>query len=90
MLRRSLKINPKDNVMCLLEDAERGDTVKTPEGEEITILEPIEFGHKVCIRDLKKGDGVVKYGEEIGYMLSDATKGTWIHNHNMGCDRGMK
>ena len=64
MLRRSLRINPKDSVACLLEDAYRGDTVQTPEGETITLR------------------------EEIGYMLSDAPKGTWIHMHNMGCDRG--
>jgi len=88
VLRRSLRINPKDSVACLLEDAYRGDTVQTPEGETITLREDIEFGHKVSIVDLKKGDPVIKYGEEIGYMLSDAPKGTWIHMHNMGCDRG--
>ena len=26
--------------------------------------------------------------EVYGYMLEDAPEGTWIHNHNMGCDRG--
>ena len=31
---------------------------------------------------------MIKYREEIGYMLEDAPVGTWIHNHNMGCDRG--
>ena len=54
------------------------------------ICEDIEFAHKACIKDLKKGDPVYKYGEEIGYMLADAPKGTWIHNHNMDCDRGKK
>ena len=88
LLRRSLRIQPEDSVMCVLEDAHKGDTVETPEGEKIVLLEAIEFGHKVAIKDLKKGDPVIKYGEEIGYMLSDAPKGTWIHMHNMGCDRG--
>ena len=60
MLRRSLMINPADSVVCVLEDAKKGDTVKTPDGEE------------------------------IGYMRADAPKGTWIHDHNMGCDRGKK
>ena len=88
MLRRSLRIQPEDSVMCVLEDAHKGDTVKTPEGEKIVLLEDIEFGHKVAIKDLKEGDPIIKYGEEIGYMLTDAPKGTWIHMHNMGCDRG--
>jgi len=90
MFRRSLMINTKDSVVCLLEDALKGDTIKTPFGEEITLLEDIEFAHKVCIKDLKAGESVIKYGEEIGYMLKDVPKGCWIHNHNMGCDRGKK
>lgn len=90
MLRKSLMINPADNVVCVLEDAVKGDTVKTPAGEEITLLEDIEFAHKVCIKDLKAGDSVIKYGEEIGYMSVDAPRGSWIHGHNMACDRGKK
>ena len=50
----------------------------------------MEFAHKVSIVPMKQGDPVIKYGEEIGYMLVDAPAGTWIHNHNMGCDRGQK
>lgn len=56
MLRRSLRIHPEDSVMCVLEDAHKGDTVETPEGEKIILLEDIEFGHKVAIKDLKKGN----------------------------------
>ena len=90
MRRRSLMIHPADSVVCVLEDAEKGDTVQLPSGEEVTLLEDVEFAHKVCIRDLKAGEPVIKYGEEIGYMLVDVKQGTWIHNHNMGCDRGKK
>ena len=90
MLRRSLMIHPADSVVCVLEDAEKGDTVRLPSGEEITLLEDVEFAHKVCIKDLTTREPVIKYGEEIGYMLIDVKKGTWIHNHNMGCDRGKK
>ena len=90
MVRRCLQIDPKDNVVCVLEDACAGDTVVTPDGREIILLEDIEFAHKVCTADLAKDAPVIKYGEEIGYMLQDVLKGTWIHNHNMGCDRGKK
>lgn len=89
MLRKSLIINPKDNVAMLLEDGQKGDYVEV-EGTRTDLLENIEFAHKILIRDLKKGDPVIKYGEEIGRMLIDAPKGTWIHNHNMGCERGTK
>ena len=89
MQRRCLKVNPADSVVMVLEDAKKGDTVLTDKGE-ITLLEDVEFAHKVSIVDKKKGEPVIKYGEEIGYMLVDAPAGTWIHNHNMGCDRGQK
>jgi len=85
MERRALKINEKDNVVCVLEDCKKGDTVFG-----VTLLEDIEFAHKVCITDLALGDKVIKYGEEIGYMIKPAKKGMWIHSHNMGCDRGKK
>lgn len=90
MLRRSLMINPQDSVVCILEDGQKGDTVQPPGTAAVTLLEDVEFAHKVCIRDLHTGDPVIKYGEEIGFMLRDAPCGTWIHNHNMGCDRGKK
>ena len=87
MLRKSMMIDPRDSVAMVLEDSLKGDVIRTPRGE-ITLLEDVEFAHKVAVVPLKKGDPVIKYREEIGYMLEDAPAGTWIHNHNMGCDRG--
>ena len=46
MLRKSLLINPKDNVRVLLEDAFKGDEVETDAGT-LTLLEDVEFAHKV-------------------------------------------
>ena len=87
MLRRSMMIFPEDSVAMVLEDAQKGDVIETPRGR-IELREDVEFAHKVNVVSLKKGDPVIKYREEIGYMLTDAPAGTWIHNHNMGCDRG--
>ena len=87
MLRRSMMIFPEDSVAMVLEDARKGDVIETPRGR-VELLEDVEFAHKVNVVPLKKGDPVIKYREEIGYMLTDAPVGTWIHNHNMGCDRG--
>ena len=89
MLRKSLLINPKDNVKVLLEDAFKGDEVETDAGT-LTLLEDVEFAHKVLIRDLKANDPVLKYGEEIGRIVADMPKGAWVHNHNMSCLRGTR
>ena len=87
MQRRSMMIFPDDSVAMVLEDAFKGDVIETARGR-VELLEDVEFAHKVSVVPLKKGDPVIKYREEIGYMLADAPVGTWIHNHNMGCDRG--
>ena len=87
MLRKSLIIHPADTVAVLLENAVQGDTVESSDGE-IILLQDVEFAHKVAVLDHKKGQGVYKYGYEIGYMAAPAPKGTWIHNHNMLCERG--
>ena len=87
MQRRCLIIDPKDTVAVLLEDAQKGDTVETP-GGAITLLDDIEFAHKTAIVDHAAGQPVYKYGYEIGYAEKAVPSGTWIHNHNMRCDRG--
>lgn len=87
MLKKLLVMNEKDNVGVLLEDSRVGEFCNYKD-EEIKILENIQFGHKIALRDFSKEDIVYKYGEEIGYALEDIAKGQWIHNHNMGCRRG--
>ena len=42
----------------------------------------IPIGHKVALADLKEGDTVFKYGEDIGKMVGDAPKGHHVHTHN--------
>jgi len=42
----------------------------------------IPIGHKVALKDLKAGDTVIKYGEDIGKMVGDAAKGAHVHTHN--------
>ena len=89
MIVKAIKIDKKDNVLVLLEDANSGDVIEC-DGSSIELLEDIKFAHKVALRDIDEKDPVFKYGEEIGYALKAIRKGGWIHDHNMGCDRGRK
>ena len=82
-----LVIHEKDNVGVVLESAAKGDTC-AHQGATIEITEPIEFAHKVALVDIGKAENVVKYGENIGYALTDIQAGQWVHVHNMGCKRG--
>ena len=47
----------------------------------------IPIGHKVALKDLKEGNTVIKYGEDIGKMVGDAPKGHHVHTHNMKTKR---
>ena len=87
MKRKMLVIHDSDNVGVLLESADKDDFFEYKDGE-IRILEPVEFAHKIALGQIRKDEPIFKYGEEIGYALTDIQQGQWIHNHNMGCDRG--
>lgn len=43
----------------------------------------IPAGHKYALRDIKKGESVIKYGEIIGRATADIKSGEWVHTHNV-------
>ncbi len=47
----------------------------------------IPIGHKVALTDLKPGDTVIKYGEDIGKVVAPAQKGGHVHVHNLKTKR---
>lgn len=47
----------------------------------------IPIGHKVALVDIKKGDTVWKYGEDIGRAVADIPKGGHVHVHNLKTKR---
>ena len=44
----------------------------------------IAYGHKIALKDILKGEAIIKYGVPIGEATSDICKGEWVHTHNMG------
>ena len=47
----------------------------------------IPIGHKVALVDIKKGDTVWKYGQDIGRAVADIGKGEHVHVHNVKTKR---
>ena len=43
----------------------------------------IPAGHKFALKDIKKGEYVVKYGEIIGRATADINAAEWVHTHNV-------
>ncbi len=46
----------------------------------------LSCGQKKAIRDIKKGEKVVKYGEIIGHATKDIKKDELVHMHNLASD----
>ena len=47
----------------------------------------VPIGHKVALTDIKKGDTVLKYGQDIGKAVADIKKGEHVHVHNLKTKR---
>lgn len=43
----------------------------------------IPAGHKFALKDINKGEYIIKYGEIIGRATEDIKKGEWVHTHNV-------
>lgn len=84
---KALIINPLDDVAVALENIKRGETL-TFGSLSVTAMEDIDRGHKIALRDIKKGENVVKYGFPIGHAYCDIRAGEWVHSHNLKTNLG--
>ena len=53
----------------------------------VTSKSDIPIGHKVALADIKKGDTIWKYGEDIGRAIANIKKGDHLHVHNVKTKR---
>lgn len=85
--------SPKDNVgVVVVEGLKAGTRMLGVITENDTTMEleakqDIPIGHKVALKDLKAGDTVIKYGEDIGRMVGPAGTGEHVHVHNLKTKR---
>ena len=85
--------SPKDNVgVIVVEDLRAGTDMlgvitETDKTMKLKAKDNIPIGHKVALKALKKGDTVIKYGEDIGKMVADAGVGEHIHVNNLKTKR---
>ena len=77
-----VRITPQDAVAVALRPVKAGETVSWGEGT-LTLKEDIPMGHKAALRDIRKGEAVIKYGYPIGEATEEISKGTHVHTHNL-------
>ena len=70
-------INKKDNVAVALRDFKAGEQI-----EGITLLEDLPRAHKMALKEIKKGEDIIKYGYPIGHATKDIKAGEHVHVNN--------
>jgi (2R)-sulfolactate sulfo-lyase subunit alpha len=53
----------------------------------LTTKMDVPIGHKIALVDIKAGDTVWKYGQDIGQAKADIRKGEHVHIHNLKTKR---
>ena len=77
-MNEMVQITPRDMVAVALKPQKSGETVSYGNGS-ITLREDIPMGHKAALRDIRKGEAVIKYGFPIGEATEDIPAGAHVH-----------
>ena len=81
-MNEMVRITARDMVAVALKPLKAGETVSFGAGE-ITLKDDLPMGHKAALRDIRKGEAVIKYGYPIGAATEDIPKGGHVHTHNL-------
>lgn len=85
--RRAVLLHKADTVANLTEDAKAGERVllDAPSGEagSVVSLEDIPFGFKIAIKEIHKGEEILKYNHPIGVAIEEIPAGNLVHVHNI-------
>lgn len=76
---RSLRLNPKDNVVVAVDVIETG-----ARAHAVAATARIPRGHKMASKPIAKGEPIVKFGQIIGFATEAVTPGAHVHTHNCG------
>ena len=77
-----VRITERDMVAVALRPLKAGAKVSYGAGE-ITLAEDLPMGHKAALRDIRKGEAVIKYGYPIGEATEDIPAGAHVHTRNL-------
>ncbi len=77
-----LKIQSGDSVAVALRPLRAGETLSAG-NTTVTLLSDLPMGHKVALKDIARGEAVIKYGFPIGQATEDIPAGAHVHTHNL-------
>ncbi|MDR2447283.1 MAG: altronate dehydratase family protein [Treponema sp.] len=83
---KAIRIHTLDTVAVALEPLEKGETAAIEDafgGAPVVCADDIPSGHKIALKDIEKGEKVVKYGHPIGKASQAIPAGAHVHTHNL-------
>ena len=91
-MKKFIKKSSDDNVATALENIALNETAiiiseKNEISGEIQALEPIPFGNKIALLDIKEEEKIIKCGFPIGVTTKKISKGRLVHVHNVKSQR---
>jgi len=81
-MKELIKINANDNVVIALRNFSAGETIVV-DNDSITLVNDIERGHKIALRDINIGEDIIKYGYPIAVAYTAIKKGEHVHVQNV-------
>ena len=77
-LRRSLRLDPSDNVIVAVDSFPAGH-----EAYGVVARERVPRGHKMAAAAIAAGEPIKKFGQIIGFASSAIEQGAWVHEQNV-------
>ena len=75
-------LHPDDNICVAARLIPSGSEVAAG-AYTVRAAADVRLGHKMAVRDIPRGEPVLKYGQVIGYATANISPGDWVHTHNL-------
>src|ERR1700730_18601543 len=81
----TVHLRPEDNIAVAVRNVPMGAEL-LQNGRTLSVDRRIGMGHKIALRDIKRGEPIYKYGQIIGFATQDIAAGSHVHVHNVSAD----
>ncbi|MEM5530248.1 altronate dehydratase family protein [Gammaproteobacteria bacterium AS21] len=79
--KQTIRLHISDNVTIALSNLTKNSKLNE---FAVTVLSNVTRGHKIAVKDIAKGENIIRYGQIIGQALQDISIGEHVHVQNMG------
>ena len=80
-----LQIHPDDNVCVAVQQLAAHTHIEVA-SVSFKLKTDVRLGAKLALREIARGEKIIKYGEPIGSATQDLQVGDYVHTHNMQSD----